>query len=80
MSSSFWQSAPQTDANPPTIALFWMEFSGSLWRELSEEFGNCSSVCRQFLRWSLSGLWEQIMEALNESRIVLDALQIVNCH
>ena len=32
----------------------------------------------QFRRWTLAGLWEQIMEALNESRMVPDALQMID--
>jgi transposase len=45
---------------------------------LPEEFGKWSSVYRQFRRWTLAGLWEQIMEALNDSRIVPDALQMID--
>lgn len=39
----------------------------------SREFGKWSSVYRQFRRWTLAGLWEQILEVLTESRIVPDA-------
>ena len=35
-------------------------------------------VYRQFRRWTLAGLWEQILDALNESRIVPDALQMID--
>jgi transposase len=55
--------------------IFWIARTGSSWRDLSEEFGKWSSVYRQFRRWTLAGLWEQIMEALNEHRMVPDALQ-----
>jgi len=54
---------------------FWIARTGSPWRELPEEFGRWSSVYRQFRHWTLAGLWEQIMDALNESRVVPDALQ-----
>ena len=49
--------------------IFWIARTGSPWRDLPEEFGKWSSVYRQFRRWTLAGLWEQILEALNESRI-----------
>jgi transposase len=45
---------------------------------LPDEFGKWSSVYRQFRRWTLAGLWEQIMEALNESGLVPDALQMID--
>ena len=58
--------------------IFWIARTGSPWRDLPEEFGKWSSVYRQFRRWTLAGLWEQIMEALNESRIVPDGLQMID--
>lgn len=33
----------------------------------SRKFSKWSSVYRQFRRWTLAGLWDQIMDALNES-------------
>lgn len=58
--------------------IFWIARTGSPWRDLPEEFGKWSSVYRQFRRWTLAGLWEKILEALNESRIVPDALQMID--
>jgi transposase len=58
--------------------VFWIARTGSPWRDLPEEFGKWSSVYRQFRRWTLAGLWEQILEALSESRLVPDALQMID--
>ena len=58
--------------------VFWIARTGAPWRDLPEEFGKWSSVYRQFRRWTLAGLWEQILETLTESRIVPDALQMVD--
>lgn len=58
--------------------VFWIARTGAPWRDLPEEFGKWSSVYRQFRRWTLAGLWEQILEVLTESRIVPDALQMVD--
>ena len=58
--------------------IFWIARTGSPWRDLPEEFGKWSSAYRQFRRWTLAGLWEQIMDALNESGLVPDALQMID--
>ncbi|MBB1493401.1 IS5 family transposase [Paracoccus sp. MC1854] len=58
--------------------IFWIARTGSPWRDLPEEFGKWFSVYRQFRRWTLAGLWEQIMDALNESKAVPDALQMID--
>jgi len=58
--------------------IFWIARTGSPWRDLPEEFGKWSSVYRQFRRWTLAGLWEQILEVLNESRVVPDGLQMID--
>ena len=57
--------------------IFWIVRTGAPWRDLPEEFAKWPSVYRQFRRWTLSGLWEQILEALTESRIIPDALPMV---
>ena len=58
--------------------IFWVARTGSPWRDVPEEFGKWSSVYRQFRRWTLAGLWEGILEALNESGLVPDALQMID--
>lgn len=58
--------------------IFWIARTGAPWRDLPEEFGKWSSVSRQFRRWTLAGLWEEIMEAPNESGAVPDALQMID--
>ncbi len=67
-----------TNHRPVLDGILWIARTGSPWRDRPEEFGRWSSVHRQFRRWTLAGLWEQILEALNESRIVPDALQMID--
>lgn len=59
-------------------AVFWIARTGSPWRDLPEEFGKWSSVYRQFRRWTLAGLWEMILEALNESGVMPDQVQMID--
>ena len=59
-------------------AVFWIARTGSPWRDLPEEFGKWSSVYRQFRRWTLASLWEMILEALNESGVMPDQVQMID--
>lgn len=58
--------------------IFWIARTGAPWRDLPEEFGKWSSVYRQFRRWTLAGLWENILDALNHSGVAPDKLQMVD--
>ena len=58
--------------------IFWIARTGAPWRDLPAEFGKWSSVYRQFRRWTLAGLWEEIMDALNQSGAVPSALQMID--
>lgn len=53
--------------------------TGATWRYLLEEFGKWSSVyCQQFRRWTVAGLWENILDALNHAGIAPDKLQMID--
>ncbi len=69
---------PATDHRLVLDAVFWIARTGSPWRDLPEEFGKWSSVYRQFRRWTLSSLWEMILEALNESGARPDQVQMID--
>jgi len=58
--------------------IFWIARTGAPWRDLPEEFGKWGSVYRQFRRWTLAGLWELILDTLNESGAAPDTLQMVD--
>jgi transposase len=57
--------------------IFWIARTGVQWRDLPEEFGKWSSEYRQFRRWTLASLWEMILEALNESKVVPDQVEMI---
>jgi transposase len=58
--------------------IFWIARTGAPWRDLPEEFGKWSSVYRQFRRWTLVGLWALVLDALNDSGVTLDKVQMVD--
>jgi transposase len=58
--------------------IFWIARTGAQWRDLPEEFGKWSSVYRQFRRWTLAGLWDLVLETLNESKAVPDQVEMID--
>ena len=56
---------PPEDHRLVLDGVFWIARTGAPWRDLHEHFGKWSSVYRQFRRWTLSGVWELMLQALN---------------
>ena len=69
---------PPPDHRLVLDGVFWITRTGAPWRDLPEEFGKWFSVYRQFRRWTLAGLWELILAALNESEAVPDTVQMID--
>jgi transposase len=55
---------PARDHRRVLDAIFWIARTGAPWRDLPAELGNWNSVFRQFRRWTASGLWDVMLEAL----------------
>lgn len=45
-------------------AVFWIAKTGAPWRDLPGRFGKWNTAYQRFSRWSKSGVWKQIFEAL----------------
>ncbi len=68
---------PPKDRRLVLDGIFWIARTGAQWRDLHEHFGKWSSVYRQFRRWTLAGLWELLLEALNETEGVGESVQMI---
>ena len=58
---------PPKDHRLTLDAIFWIVRTGAPWRDLDASFPKWTRVYRQFRRWTLAGVWDVILEALNES-------------
>lgn len=47
-------------------AILWIAKTGAPWRDLPERFGNWNSVFQRFHRWCKAGVFQKIMEKLQD--------------
>jgi transposase len=60
-------------------AVLWIARTGAPWRDLPERLGNWNSTWRRFDRWSRTGTWKLVFEALQDSDLewlILDSTVI----
>ncbi|WP_445177201.1 transposase [Rhizorhapis sp. SPR117] len=69
---------PASDHRRVLDGIFWIARTGVAWRDLPDEFGKWSSVYRQIRRWTLAGLWELVLDALNGNGAVPDGIQMID--
>jgi len=58
--------------------ILWIARTGAPWRDLPDFFGKWSSVYRQFRRWTQSGLWDLLLQALNETEEGHPSVQMID--
>lgn len=58
--------------------IFWVTRTGAPWRDLPEELGKWNSIYQQFRRWSLSGLWDVLLDALASSGAAPKTVQMID--
>jgi len=69
---------PPVDHRRRLDGIFWITRTGAPWRDLPAELGKWSSVYRQFLRWSRSGLWDLLLEAMGASGAAPRTVQMID--
>lgn len=55
---------PAADDRRFVNAVLYVARTGVPWRDLPGRFGNWNAVWRRFDRWSRSGVWAKVFEAL----------------
>lgn len=69
---------PAADHRRVLDGVFWIARTGAPWRDLPDYFGKWSSVYRQFRRWSVSGLWDAMLEAINSQASSRHSVQMID--
>jgi transposase len=69
---------PPHDHRRNLDAIFWIGRTGAPWRDLPPELGNWNSVHRQFRRWTASGVWDVLLQALADGGGDADLLQMID--
>ena len=69
---------PAKDHRTVVEGVLWRLRTGAPWRDLHEHFGKWGSVYRQFRRWTVAGVWDVILDALNREGGGLDAVQMID--
>lgn len=58
--------------------VFWIARTGAAWRDLHGHFGAWNSVYRQFRRWTQAGVWDVMLEALNDTGAGQNSVQMID--
>jgi transposase len=69
---------PPRDHRRVLDGILWIARTGAPWRDLPAAFGNWNSVWRQFRRWSVSGVWDVLLQTLADSGGEAERLQMID--
>ncbi len=69
---------PPADHRRVLDGVFWIARTGAPWRDLPSELGNWNSVHRQFRRWTASGLWDVLLQAMADAGGEVDLVQMID--
>ncbi|MBA2454079.1 MAG: transposase, partial [Chloroflexia bacterium] len=58
---------PANDHRTLLAGMFWVVRTGASWRELPEHFGPWQTVQSRYQRWRTAGIWQRILEVLQET-------------
>ncbi len=57
---------PNHDHRTIIDGILWINRTGAPWRDLPERYGKWQTVSSRFYRWRKSGIWERVLEALEQ--------------
>ena len=57
---------PYVDHRRVINGLLWLDRTGAPWRDIPERYGPWSTLASRFYRWREQGLWQRILDALQQ--------------
>ncbi len=57
---------PATDHRQVLNGILWIHRTGAPWSDLPERYGSRGTVSSRFYRWRAQGVWQQILEQLQQ--------------
>ena len=57
---------PSRDHRTIVDGILWVLRTGAPWRDLPERYGPWQTVASRFYRWRKAGVWQRILEALQQ--------------
>jgi transposase len=66
---------PAHDHRPIINGILWILRTGAPWRDLPACYGPWQTVASRFYRWRKAGIWQQILEALQQQADATGALE-----
>lgn len=61
------RGVPRVDDRRVLNGIFWILRSGSPWRDLPERYGPHTTCYNRFRRWTKTGVWDRIMDAITDA-------------
>jgi transposase len=65
---------PANDHRTVLNGILWALRTGAPWRDLPERYGSWSTVASRYRRWRLTGIWDDVLRALQEEAAHDDTL------
>jgi transposase len=57
---------PNQDHRTIVNGILWIDRTGAPWRDLPEGYGSWSTIASRFYRWRQAGIWQRILETLQQ--------------
>ena len=65
---------PNKDHRDIINAILWVLRTGAPWRDLPERYGPWSTVASRFYRWRAKGVWQGLLEGLQQEADIVGEL------